>query len=427
MNYNSAIKYIENATILGSKKGFDNFERLLNLLGNPQEKLKFIHIAGTNGKGSTSAMLNSVLIEQGYNTGLFTSPHLVKYNERFLFNNISITDDEFSYYVNLIKKATESLFFNSNDYFCFFEIMTAIAFMFFYDKKTDYVVLETGLGGRMDSTNIIKNPILSIITSISIDHTQFLGDTLEQIAYEKAGIIKNNCPVVVYPQKESVYKIFYNTASSKNAKLYYIDEYKYNISKNNFNEIVFSTCNPIIRYDKIKITLIGNYQLLNTCNVLLAIKALRDNGIIIYDKAVYRGLEKAKINGRMEVINQNPMVIIDGAHNEGGIEQLYNYLNTLKNKYNITVLFGVLNDKNYCNMLNKLYAVADKLIITQPDNKRAKNCNELVNILTDREKLIGVEENYHKALKLALNETQDILICCGSIYLIGDIRRSFNV
>lgn len=427
MDYNSAIKYIENATVLGSKRGFDNFGKLLELLGNPQKKLKFIHVAGTNGKGSVSTMIYSVLIEQGYNTGIFTSPHLNKYNERFSFNNILISDEDFSYYVNLIKEATEKLFYNSDDYFCFFEIMTAIAFCYFYDKKADYVVLETGLGGRMDNTNIIEKPVLSIITSISLDHTQYLGDTLEAIAYEKAGIIKDNCPVVLFPQKKEIYRVFKEVADSKNAPLYYVDDYNCKILENNFNEIVFSTCNPIISYDKIKIKLIGNYQILNACNALVAIKALKDNGIIISNEAVYNGLEKAKINGRMEIISNNPTVIIDGAHNEGGIEQLCNYLVELKKKYSVTVLFGVLNDKNYSSMLNKLYKVADKLIITQPNNKRAMDCNELSNILENKNKLIGVKNNYTEALKLALSETTDILVCCGSIYLIGDIRRSFDV
>lgn len=428
MDYNDACSYLDNCYKFGSKRGHTNLKRLLNLLGNPQDKLKIIHIAGTNGKGSCCAFLSSVLREEGYNVGVFTSPHLIKYNERFKINDKDISDNEFCREIEKVQLAVNKLFKDSEEYFAFFEIITAAAFCWFNEKNVDYVILEVGLGGRLDATNVIEKSVLSVITSISLDHTQILGDTVEKIAYEKGGIIKKNCPVVLYCQGEKVYNVIDEICREKNAPLFYTNDYQAEIIKEDFNSTIFNAKILDKAYKNVEITMLGDYQIKNALNGLMCVEALKKNGVEINEKAVYNGFKNAYISGRMEKISDFPCVFLDGAHNVGGCEELCSFLKGLKeNGKKISLLMGVLADKSFNEMINDLSQNADNIVFTMPDNKRGLEAKELYNCLEDKEKCVFYDDDYKKAFDYILNfKDSDVIICCGSLYLIGDLKKYYE-
>ena len=426
MNYNEAIHYLENCHRFGSKQGHTNFKNLMALFGEPQKKLKVIHIAGTNGKGSTCSMITSVLNEQGYKVGLFTSPHLEKYNERISISGECISDFEFAKQVELIKEKVFELFNGSDDYFSFFEIITAIAFNYFFKKNVDYVVLEVGLGGRLDSTNIIENPLVSVITSISFDHTEYLGNTISEIAKEKGGIIKQNSPVSLYLQDKEVYNVIKDICDEKNSELFYLQDYGVKICKQNFDGTIFSVENEYFHYENLEISLFGEYQVYNACNVLMTIEILKRNGVFISDNAIFNGLKKAKISGRMEVVSREPLFILEGAHNVGGTIYLNSFLKKLKScNKKITIVIGILKDKNYIEMLQLLTEFSDNIIFTEVNSERAIKADNLLSLSETTNKKVFNEEDFKKAIDLAfkISDKNDCIICTGSLYLVGDVLK----
>jgi len=425
MNYNDAIIYLENCHKLGSKRGFENFKNLLALLGNPHNNLKCIHVAGTNGKGSTCVMLSYILKESGFNVGLFTSPHLCVYNERIKINDIYISNDDFADIITFISKKVNELFKNNKEYFSFFEIITAAAFLYFYKNNVDFAIMETGLGGRLDATNVIEKPIVSVITSISYDHMEYLGNSIEQIALEKGGIIKKNCPVVLYCQGKRVYNVIKDIAESKNASLFYVDDYNIEILKQDLNETIFNIENELVSYKNVKIKMVGDYQIKNACNVLITCKLLEKYGITKAD--VISGIFKAYFHGRMEVISKKPFIIIDGAHNIEAAIEFRKFLFKFKSNHNnIIVIVGILKDKDYKNIVNIIVDFADIVIVTEPNNKRALTAHELYNCIKKENKTVFMEADYRKAFNLAYQKAKNgFLFCTGSLYLIGEIRNYF--
>ncbi len=427
MEYSKALNYLTNSCKFGSKRGLDNFKKLLKLMDNPHENLKVIHVAGTNGKGSCCVMLASILKEQGYNVGLFISPHLIRYNERISINGQYISDEDFADIIGVVKDKAEMLFNNTNDFFSFFEIITAAAFLYFKKKSVDFVILETGMGGRLDSTNAVDNPIVSVITSISFDHTEYLGNTIEEIAFEKGGIIKKNLPTVLYCQDKKVYNKIKDICDAKNSSLFYVDEYNEKIISMNVEETVFSVKNKYADYNCIKLKMSGKYQVKNACNVLSVVYVLKKRGILIDDYAVLKGLEKASFAGRMEIIKRNPLFILDGAHNYDGINQMADFLGFIRNLgyNNIIALFGVLKDKDYLKMFEMLMEVCDKVILTKPVNLRAVSPIEIMKGLSYNKNNVFIEDNYKNAVKCALDmaELKGCVICVGSLYLVGDVKR----
>ncbi len=427
-------KYLEKSYGAENKKGFLIMQKILKLLNSPHDKLKIIHVAGTNGKGSCCAMLNSILIEQGYKVGLFTSPHLHKYNERIKINNSDISDEDFENGISKIKKISDELLDGGS--LIFFEILTIVALDYFYANNVDYVILETGIGGRLDSTNIIKKPILSIITSISPDHTNILGGDILKIAAEKAGIIKKSCPLVLYSQTKEVYNVINFRANELNSKIYYLDdslnisdvEYKLQYTK-------FSVKHKYFDYKNIVINLLGKYQIYNTSNVLLAVAALRDSGIIIDENSVYKGLLKANWFGRMEIFNINgKTVLLEGAHNIDGVLKLKESLDIYFRNKKIHMVVGFLADKDYYEMFKILYKAANFIYITKPDSKRSVEPKKLFDCITNFENFSEskvssnfIFDDYKEALGAALlNKNSDVICVAGSLYLIGNIRQYIN-
>ena len=421
MKYQEALKYIEQIEYFGSKPGLERISALMDVLGNPEEELKVIHVAGTNGKGSTTAMLTYILKENGYRVGTYTSPHLESYNERFMINGENIPDDKLAEYVTIIKDACEGL----TDKPTVFEVLTAVAFKYFYDEKVDYVVLEVGLGGRFDATNLISKPVLSVITSISFDHVEFLGDTLEKIAFEKAGIIKEGCPCVLYRQSNEVKKVIETVCKDKNSTFYYADEEEISVLKQEISGTVFSVKNKYIDFENVSIRLIGDYQIKNACLVLLAAEALRLNGVELKDELILSGIEKSKWHGRMEIVGKDPTVLLDGAHNLDGIAMLSGSLKKYFADKKITLLVGILGDKEYGKMVETIAPLASKIVFTEPRSNRKWHLESLEEFENMGDIKVYKESDIKKALELAfsITEKEDVICCAGSFYLIGEIYK----
>ncbi|MBE6007688.1 MAG: bifunctional folylpolyglutamate synthase/dihydrofolate synthase [Lachnospiraceae bacterium] len=421
MNYAEALKYIEQIEYFGSKPGLERISALMEVLGNPQDALKVIHVAGTNGKGSTTAMLTYILKENGYRVGTYTSPHLESYNERFMINGENISDEKLARYVTLIKEACEGL----EDKPTVFEVLTAVAFKYFFDEKVDYVVLEVGLGGRFDATNLINKPVLSVITSISFDHVEFLGDTLEKIAFEKAGIIKEGCPCVLYRQSDEVRSVIEAVCKEKNSAFYYTDEQEVTVLKQDITGTVFSVKNRYVDIKNVSIKLIGDYQIKNACLVLLAAEALRLNGVELKDSLILSGVERSKWHGRMEIVGEDPTVLLDGAHNLDGIAMLSDSLKKYFADRKITLLVGILGDKEYGKMVETIAPLASNIVLTEPRSERKWHLESL----EEFENMGGIkvykESDIKKALDLAFSvtEKEDVICCAGSFYLIGEIYK----
>lgn len=420
MEYKDVIDYIQKISTFGSKSGLERIEQLLNYLDNPHYNLKFIHVAGTNGKGSTCAMLESILVDAGYKVGLYTSPHLIKYNERIKINNIDIDDETFT---NIAEIVIDKCL-NCIEHPTLFEIITAIALCYFNQQKVDYIILEVGLGGRYDATNIINSPILSIITSISLDHCEILGNTIEQISTEKGGIIKENSKTILAFNSYRVYNIINNICNEKNSRLYYLDNIKFNIMYQDLYSTTFSIETDYYNYPQIVLGMIGEYQIYNVATALLAVCILKDIGIKIKDKNIYNGLKNIHWKARMELISSNPYILFDGAHNIDSIRKLADYIRKYIKNRSITLLIAVLKNKNYVEMINILIPLVDKVVITEVTSEHTLTADEFNNIISIYDLPTYKEKQIKKAFIKAKNITNqnDIIICTGSLYLLGELE-----
>lgn len=425
MNYEQAITYINNITGISTKIGLVRIKKLLERLGNPQNSLNIIHVAGTNGKGSVCAMLTSILMEMGNIVGLYTSPHLKCYNERYQINFNMIDRDKFANYMEIIKQNCDEMVKDKEGQPTVFEVLTCLAFMYFAEKKVDYVVLEVGLGGRFDATNVIENSILSVVTAIGKDHMEYLGNSLEEIAAEKGGIIKNNGIVVLSSQKDIVYHVIEEICIKKEATLYYAKQNHIEILSQELNKTVFSIKNEFLEYKNIELSLLGNHQIQNCATVLLACQVLKDRGISLEQKAIVKGIEKTHWAGRMELCAKNPLLLIDGAHNYDGICALKETIQTYFNCKNITFIVGILKDKEYKKMMDIILPVVHKIVITEPNSERKLNADSLKKLIVCYDKPVYQCEGIKDALKCAkkITDKNDVICCAGSLYMIGEIKE----
>ena len=419
MNCNEAIEYIHSLEKFGINPGLERIRALCNLLGNPQKKLKIIHVAGTNGKGSTSTMICNILRKSGYDTGLFISPYVTDFRERIQFNGNMIDKYDLAECVEKVKSAIDVLNetgINPTE----FEALTATAFVYFEMKKCDFVVLEVGLGGRLDSTNVIEAPYATVITSISLDHTAILGDTIEQIAAEKCGIIKFGAETVLYPfQDEKVYPIVEKTCKDKCNELRIPDIKKLKI----IDEKLEGT---LAEYDGIEflLPLAGEHMIYNACTAIEAVRSLSRLAINISDKAISEGIAISVMPARMELIKKRPVIILDGGHNEGCAKVLSDFINKHLKGKRIIMVSSMMADKDYMSYLSTVAPLADVFISTRVDMLRALPSDELMKSAS------AFCNNCHdvpipsKAIIAARNILQDddVLIVCGSFYLAGDIR-----
>lgn len=423
MNYKEAMDYIRNTAKFGSKYGLQRTKKILEYLGNPEEKLKCIHIAGTNGKGSTTAMISSILKSAGYKVGMYTSPYLEEFEERIQINGVNIPKERLCQVVSRVSEAVDRVIAEGYDHPTEFEIITCAMYLYFFDEKVDFAVVEVGLGGRLDSTNVIV-PLVSVITSISYDHMNILGNTLQEIALEKAGIIKGSVPVVVYPQLPEVEEVLRKVCSERNSQMLAVDEFSGEFlgTEGKYQNIVIRTQNDIY---KIKLALLGKIQIQNCAVVLNTIEVLKSMGFSVEKEAIYDGLRCVEWKGRMEIVKDNPLVLIDGAHNIDGISKLAESINTYFKYSKLYLVIGILADKQVDDMLKVIVPMAEAVIAVTPHSDRAEAAFDLRDRIKQFNSNCEAIEDYEKAYHRALGfcKDGDMVVICGSLYMIGDMRK----
>ncbi|MCF6466024.1 bifunctional folylpolyglutamate synthase/dihydrofolate synthase [Clostridium sp. Cult2] len=425
MNYVEAINYINDKNKFGSRLGLDTIGKLLGLLGNPHLDMKYIHVAGTNGKGSTSAYMATILKEAGYRVGFFISPYLERFNERISINGEDIPDQRLAEITERIKEKIEIMLKEGYEHPTTFEIVTTIAFVYFKEENVDYIVLEVGLGGRSDSTNIIKNSYASVITTIDYDHIDVLGDTLGKIAYEKAGIIKENGLVISYPQEEEAFKVIKEVSLEKKAELILCPMENVEITYLGQDGGVFNFKYNNQIYKDIEISLIGKHQIYNATLALMTMLVMRDKGLFhLTDEQIREGLRKTKWPGRLEIIKRNPTFLIDGAHNHQGAKILAESIKSFQ--YNRLILgIAILKDKDVEHIVEELVSLADEIVITEVDMPRKMEAVDLEKIINKYNRNTHIEKDIRKAIEKScqLAEDRDLIVFGGSLYLIGDVRK----
>jgi len=416
MTYKDALEYLKKASGRGSRLGLERVSVLMEKLGNPQNRTKIIHVTGTNGKGSFSAMLTAVLKSSGYRVGSFSSPAITDATDSFRIDCNEISESDFAEIMDIVYPVCESM----DDKPTEFEILTAMAFELFFRKKCDIAVVECGMGGDLDSTNVITSPVLSVITNVRKDHCSFLGNTINEIASHKAGIIKPNRPI--FFGDEEVPEIITKIAQKNNSELFTVNPC--------INDAVFSLSGTHFTYKnmKINLSLLGTYQLNNAVNVLNCIEILRNNGLNIPDKAITDGLKNAEWHGRFEVLRKNPLVIFDGSHNPDGIsrtaESIEKYFDN-----RIVLLTGVMADKEYNLYADILGKYIDCVFTVKPDNPRSLDCQTLAGTFSEKgipacafhELEWGVESAYSYAKERNLP-----LIALGSLYMYREFTEALD-
>ena len=413
-----AIKYIHSINWTFTKPGLERIGELCERLGNPQNELRFIHVAGTNGKGSFCSMLDSVLRSAGYKTGLFTSPYITEFNERIRFCGENIDGDELAAITEYVKPFADAMTDKPTE----FELITAIGLEYFKRKGCDVVVLEAGMGGRLDSTNIIPTSLLSVITGISLEHTAYLGDTVEKIAAEKAGIIKKKGTVLFGGEDGACARVIAARADEMNADFAVIDKSTLKVVRSDLFGSVFDYRGR----ENLEISLSGLYQPQNAANVIAAVDILNTKGFSISEDALRRGLLAARWQARFEVISREPLIIFDGAHNPEGIEKAVESVKYYFGEQKVLILTGVMKDKDYGYIAQRLSEITGTAFTITPDNPRALDAREYAAVL----RKTGVTATAYASVsdavsagKALASEKNIPLICLGSLYMYGEIKE----
>ncbi len=422
MTYKEARVYLDKVSKYGSVLGLDTIRELLRELGNPQDSLKFIHIAGTNGKGSVLAYISSILTEAGYRTGRYVSPTVVSYLERISVDQQWIKEDEFACLVEKVQKATARMKERGESSPTIFEVETAVAFLYFKEKNCDIVVLETGLGGIQDATNIVENTVAAVFTTISRDHMGILGTTLKEIAQNKAGIIKEGCHVITAGQTKEVLDVLEETAALRRCRLYEEDEKKAVLHKESFDGLIIS----YETYKELLIPLAGKCQIKNVVTVLGLIKALEDKGYTITEKAVYEGFRKTKWPGRFTCIDRTPLFIVDGAHNEDAALKLRESVQQYFKGKHLIFIMGVFKDKEYNKIAQIMGPLAEKIYTVElPDKNRTLDAGSLQQVLVEYCSCVQAVKEIEKAVEMAYLDAaeEDVILAFGSLSYLGQVME----
>lgn len=434
MTFSEAMDYISSVSKKGSVLGLDTTRELCKRVGNPQDKLKFVHIAGTNGKGSTLAFISTVLTVSGYRTGRYISPVIYNYCEKIQVDGENIPTGDVAQYVEIIKKACDDMVADGFEQPTVFELETVMAFMHFLNEKCDIVVLETGMGGRDDSTNVIKSPLCSVLTSISLDHVGMIGNNLKEITECKAGIIKDNSPVVLYEQDEGVMDIVKCICSDKASELHITCNKEVFQKENSLYGQVFDYKN----FTDITIRLLGAYQIKNAATALEVINVLRNKGFDIPDEKVREGMSLTRWPGRFEIVNDRPLIIMDGAHNPDGARVFRQTVEDYLDGYVKIFVMGILKDKDYRSIIKLTNDLAGAIITINPDNARALTDTELkdaieemkkngeladknINVIAAGRIESGIELANHIAMQLG--DVKTAIVVFGSLSFLGDLGR----
>lgn len=423
----TAIDRIHEFNRFGMVLGLERMEELLRRLGDPQEGLSVIHIAGTNGKGSVSKFIECALRSCGYRTGLFTSPYIERFNERIQYCGEDISDEDLETCAQKVLDAADAMISDGLESPTEFEVVTAVMFVYFAEKDVDIAVLEVGLGGRGDSTNIVKEPLACVITSISYDHTDRLGDTLEEIAFEKAGIIKKGCPVIANVDDHGAARVIAKKAYETGSRLYDISKIRYEI----YDDSALSQKVSMELYEKdysgFEISMAGRHQAENLKTALATLEILRREHKIKLDREkLYEGIKDAKQPGRFEIIERNgKTAILDGAHNAAGAQALSETVKKYFAGKRILMITGMLRDKQTDRITDAFAGITKDMIATEPDNPRKLGAEELAEILRERGADVKTAADAGDALALSekMMDDHDVLLIAGSLYLIGVVRR----
>ncbi|MBR2615989.1 MAG: bifunctional folylpolyglutamate synthase/dihydrofolate synthase [Clostridia bacterium] len=421
MNYEEALKFIHSNFWQGSKPGLERTEKLLSLMGDPHKKLRFVHVAGTNGKGSFCAMLSSILIEAGYRVGTYTSPYILRFNERMKLNGVDIPDQTLAELTDYVRPFTEGMEEKPTE----FELITAIGMEYFAREKCDIVVLECGMGGRLDSTNVIDPPILSVITGIALDHTAFLGDTVEKVAAEKAGIIKAGSRVPYCGRDKDAERVILDRARRVGVPCHLADRTGFLLKRQDLSGTVFD----YKEYRNLKIPLLGDYQKENAQNVLCAVKLLKESGLTLSDEAVRAGLEKVRWPARYERVRTKPLILCDGGHNPEGVASAVESTKTYFKDTRLIVVTGVMADKDYRYIAKRLGQIASEVLCLTPSNPRALKAEEYAKIFREggipARAFPSPAEAIAEAMRRA-DQTGEAILCVGSLYMYGEILEGIR-
>lgn len=427
-NSKAAIEKIHKFERFGMILGLERMNSLLKLLGNPQDDLKIIHVAGTNGKGSICRYIYSVLQAGGYKTGLYTSPFLEVFNERIELDGKYISNEDLAVYTDRVLKCVETMTQRGEQSPTEFEVVTAIAFLYFKEKGCDYAIMEVGLGGSGDSTNVCKAPLISVIASISYDHTDRLGNTLAEIAGEKAGIIKEGCPVVTSAEAPEALEVIERKAEELGCMYFETRHVPYAVKSQDLGGSVFDVNIQGVTYENLEISMLGEHQIKNAICALAALSIIEERGdVSLHRDDIYKGFKAAKQIGRLEVMSAQekvPVVIIDGAHNPDGAASLRKAMKEYMPDKKILMVTGMLADKDTESILREFTAITDRFIATEPENPRKLDAESL----QAKIKAMGAScesiPDCREAVKAATERGKDFdaVLYAGSLYMIGAIR-----
>ena len=425
MNYDEALAYIHGTIRFGSKLGLHNIGTLLKLMGDPQKKLRFVHVAGTNGKGSTVAFISSILMESGYRVGVYTSPYIQRFTERIRTGNTEIECGDLARITTFVKQKVDRMLEMGENHPTEFEIVTAMAFQYYFEMKCDVVVLEVGLGGRFDSTNIIETSDLAVITTISHDHTEWLGTELTQIAFEKAGIIKPDGDVLAYGQDAEVVEVFRKACIEMGARLQIADFSGLRSEGFSFDGQKFSFEDR----DGLEISLLGEHQMKNASVAVKAAELLMRKGWRITEATLRKGLANTRWPGRLEILGREPLLLIDAAHNIEGARVLRTALDEYFPGRRFSFIMGVSNDKDYRAMAQTVITRCTRIITVTPNSVKALPAAVLSDAVSSYCNNVQVSDTIEEAVRTSLAAVApDEVICAfGSLYYIGAVRNYYGL
>ena len=420
MNAIEAVEYIHSITWMGSKPGLERTRELLKKMGNPQDSLRFIHIAGTNGKGSTAAMSASILRKAGYKVGLFTSPCLYKFNERIQINGEPISDEDLAEVTSFVKPLAAE----QADHPTEFELVSCIGFEYFKRKGCDMVVLEVGMGGALDSTNVIRVPEVAVLTNIGLDHTDFLGNTLEEIAHTKAGILKEGGNAVLYPGAPEVERVVETICAQRNIRLRKANFAALRLRSHGLEGQTFDCGNRT----GLELPLLGDHQLHNAAVVLAVMDTLIEKGWQITEEHIRQGLREVTWPGRFDIVRRDPLFIIDGGHNPQCMEALAKNIRDYLAGRKIVALTGVLADKDYGQMYLPVLPFVSEFVCITPPSPRKLEARDLALHLQQAGAKASACESIPEGVRTALEKagTVGVVLCFGSLYSIADIRAALD-
>ena len=420
MNAEQAIAYIHSVCWKGSIPGLGRTQELLEKMGNPEKKLKFVHIAGTNGKGSTAAMTASILSKAGYRTGLYTSPYIYRFHERIQVDGVEISDEDLTEITEYVKPLADSMAQSPTE----FELVCCIAFEYFYRKKCDIVVLEVGMGGAWDATNVIEVPEVAVITNIGLDHTEYLGDTVEKIAETKSGIFKPHGHAVVYRSTPSVEAVYERVCAERDVSLRKADFEGLVLKAHTLEGQVFDCGSR----KNLVLPLLGDHQLHNASVVLSIADTLIGEGWNISEQNIYDGIRDVRWPGRFDIVCRKPLFIIDGGHNPQCIEALVKNIQDYLAGKKVIALTGVLADKDYADMYKPVMPLVDRFVCITPPNPRKLEAEQLARYLrkagAQAQASESILDGVKKAMELAGKD--GVVLCFGSLYSIGGIRDALK-